>query len=58
MLPSAKRSDVDFLGDTQRVIEFDTEVSDRTVHLCVTKKELNRSEISCLPVDQRGFRSP
>jgi hypothetical protein len=57
-LPSAKRSDVDFLGDAQRVIEFDAEVSDRAIHLGVTKQELNGSEISRLPVDQRRFRPP
>ena len=58
LLPSAKRSDVDFLGDTECVIEFYTEVSDGAVHLGVTKQELNRSEISRLPVDQCGFRPP
>ena len=58
LLPSAKRSDVDLLGDAQRVIEFDAEVSDRAVHFGVTKQELNGSEISGLPVDQRRFRPP
>ena len=55
-LPSAKGSDVNFLGNAQRVIEFDAEVSHRAVHFGVTKQELNGSEISRLPVDQRRFR--
>jgi hypothetical protein len=58
LLPSAQCSNVDFLGDAQSVIKFDAEVSDRAVHLGVTKQELNGSEISRLPVDQRRFRPP
>jgi len=57
-LPSAKRSDVDLLGDAQSVIKFDAEVSDRAVHLGVTKQELNGAQIAGLPVDQRCFRPP
>lgn len=51
LLPSAKGSDVDLLGDARRVIEFHAEVSNRAVHLCVAEQELNRTQISRVPVD-------
>lgn len=53
LLPSAKRSDVDFLGDAQSVIELDTEVANRAVDLCVTEQKLNRAQIAGFPVDHR-----
>ena len=55
LLPSAKCSNVDFLGDAQRVVQFDAEVSDRAIHLGVAKQELDRSEVASLPIDQRGL---
>ena len=54
-LPSAKRSDVDLLGDAQRVIEFHAKVANRAVHLGVTQQELDRSEVASLSIDQRSF---
>ena len=56
LLPSAKRSDVDFLGDAQRVVEFDAKVPDRAINLGVSEQELDGPKIAGLPVDQRGFR--
>lgn len=38
-------------GDGQRILEFNAQVPDRTVHLGVAEKELNGSKISCLLVD-------
>jgi hypothetical protein len=44
-------SDVDLLGDRERVIDLDAKVSDRTLHLGVAKEQLNRPEVSGPPVD-------
>ena len=37
LLPPAKESNVELLQDAQRVVEFDAQVSDRAVHLGMTK---------------------
>jgi hypothetical protein len=39
-------SDVDLLGDRERVIDVDAEVSDRALHLGVAKEQLNRAEVA------------
>jgi hypothetical protein len=45
-------SDVDLLGDRERVIDLDAKVSDRALHLGVAKEQLNRPEVSGSPIDQ------
>ena len=39
--PSSHLSNIDLLGNTQRVFKFDTEVANRAVHLCMTKQKLD-----------------
>ena len=58
MLPSAKPSDVDLLGDAQSVVEFDAKVPDRAINLGVSEQELDGPKIAGLPVDQRGLGPP
>jgi len=48
-------SNVDLLGDAQRIFKFDAKVSDSAVNLCVSEQKLNRSEISGFPVYLRCF---
>jgi hypothetical protein len=50
-------SDVDLLGDRERVIDLDAEVSDRTLHLGVAKEQLNRPAVSGSPVDHSRLDS-
>lgn len=50
-------SDIHLFGECNRVIDFDTEVSDCTFDLGVTKQQLNRPQIASPPVDERRFRS-
>ena len=50
------RSDVDTLGDAQRVFKFNAEISHRAVDLGVTKEQLDRAEIAGLPVDLGSLR--
>ncbi len=58
LLPSAKFSDVDLLGDAQRIVEFNAKVSDRAVHLGVTERELNRPQVAGLSVNDGSLGSP
>jgi len=58
LLPLAKLSDVDLLGDAQRIVEFNTKVSDRAVHLGVAKQELHRPQVAGLSVNQGSLCSP
>jgi hypothetical protein len=51
-------SDVDLLGDGERIIELDAEVPDRALHLGVPEEELNCPEISGSPIDQRRLGAP
>jgi hypothetical protein len=51
-------SDVDLLGDGQRIVDLDTKVSDRTLHLGVPEQQLNRPEVASTPIDQRCLGSP
>ena len=51
-------SDVDLLGDRERVIDLDAKVSDRALHLGVPKEQLNRAEVPGSAVDQSGLGSP
>lgn len=38
--------DIHLFGDRQRIIDFDTEIPDGALHLCMPKQKLNRSEIA------------
>ena len=50
-------SDVDLLGDRERVVNLDAEVPDRALDLGVAKEQLNRPEVSGSPVDQSRLGS-
>jgi hypothetical protein len=50
-------SDVDLLGDGERVVNLDAEVPDRALHLGVAKEPLNRPELPGPPVNQSRRRS-
>ena len=45
-------SDVDLLGYGERIIDLDSEVTDRALDLRVAKQELNCSKISCFLINQ------
>jgi hypothetical protein len=51
-------SDVDLLGDGERVIDLNAEVPDGALHVRVPKEQLNRAQVSGPPVNQRGLGSP
>lgn len=53
----AVASDLNALGDRQCIIQLNTKIADRAVHLGVTKKKLNGSEVTCLLVNLRHFGS-
>jgi hypothetical protein len=48
-------SDVDLLGYGKRIIDFDAQITDRTLDFRVAQQELNRSKIACFFVDKSGF---
>jgi hypothetical protein len=45
-------SDVDLLGYGKRIIDFDSQIADRTLDFRVAQQQLNRSKIACLFVDE------
>jgi hypothetical protein len=51
-------SDVDLLGDGERIINFDAEVPDGALHFGVPKEKLNRAEVPGPPVNQGCLGSP
>jgi hypothetical protein len=51
---SARCSDVDLLGDGERIVNLDAEVPDGALHLHMPKEKLNRAEIPGPPVNQSG----
>lgn len=51
-------SEVGLLREDQRIIDFDTEVADRTLQLRMTQQELARSQIASALVDQRDLGPP
>jgi hypothetical protein len=53
-----RSSDVDLLGDGERIIDLDAEVSDRALHLGVPEEELNCPEVPDSPIDQRRLGAP
>ena len=46
------------LGDLQRVVDLDSEVSDGALKFAVAEQKLNRPEIPGPPVDQCRFGAP
>ena len=51
-------SDVDLLGNGERVIDLDAKISDRALHFGVPKEELNRAEVPGSPMNHSRLGSP
>jgi hypothetical protein len=54
------RSKLDFssLGEEQSILDIHAEVSDSVFDLRVSEQDLDRTDVSCRPVDQRRLCSP
>lgn len=46
------------LGDLQRIVDLDSEVSDGALKFAVAEEKLNRPQVPGPPVDQRRFGAP
>jgi hypothetical protein len=51
-------SDINLLGNRERIVDLDTKVSDGALHLRVAQEELYCPQIASAPVDQRGLGAP
>ena len=47
---------LDLLGNAERVVNLDAEIADGAFELCVSKQQLNRSQVPRLLVDLGRFR--
>lgn len=56
-LTSPRELHFGLLGDFQRVVDLDPKIPNSALELGMAKQELNSSEISGPPVDQRRFRT-
>jgi hypothetical protein len=43
------------LGYGKRIIDFDSQIADRTLDFRVAQQELNRSKVACFFVDESCF---
>ena len=50
-------SDFDLLSDGKRVIDLNSEVTDRTFHFLVAKQKLDRTQVAGATVDQGRLRA-
>src|SRR3979490_17311 len=50
-------SDFDLLSDGKRIIDLDSEISDRTFHFLVAKQKLDRTQVAGATVDQGRLRA-
>ena len=48
--------DFDSFGDGQRIFKFNSEVSDRAVHLGVTEEKLNGAEVGGFQREAQRFK--
>jgi hypothetical protein len=44
------------LGDLQCIVDLDSEIPNGAFEFGMAEEKLNGPEISCSPIDQRGFR--
>ena len=62
LAPTGSPSDVDAFGDFKRIIDFDANISHRTLQFRVPQQKLDRTQILGFPVDERHLylcgRSP
>jgi hypothetical protein len=52
------RSQLDLLGNAERVIDLDAEITNRAFELRVPEEQLDGSQVACLLVDLRRLRPP
>ena len=50
-------SNVNLLGDLDRVVDVDAEIPNRAFDLRMSKQKLDRTEVAGSPIDQSGLRS-
>jgi hypothetical protein len=50
-------SDLDFLRDLDRIVNFDAKISNGAFDLRAAQQQLNRTQVTGSPVDQRRFGS-
>lgn len=51
-------SELDAFCNRERILELDAKVSDGAVHLGVPEQQLDRPQVTGLPIDQGGLRAP
>ena len=54
---SDKFSDIDFLGDLDRIIDLDAEISNGALDLRMSEQKLYGSEVAGPPVNQHSLRA-
>ena len=54
---SRQISDVDFVGDFDRIIDFNAKIANRALNLGMPQQELDGSTVPCAPVDQHSIGS-
>jgi hypothetical protein len=52
-----KRSDFDSFRNCQRIFKFNTQVSDRAVHLRMPQQKLNGAQVACLLINLGDLRA-
>jgi hypothetical protein len=57
-MPVVNDSKFDLLGQTQCVIDFNSEVTDSTLQLCMSEKELHGAKVAGFAVNLGGLRAP
>jgi hypothetical protein len=50
-----RRSEVNLLGNIQRVVHLNSEVSDGAFQLGVTEEKLDCTQVACLPINLGSF---
>ena len=53
---SLTRLHLGLLGDLQCIVDLDSEIPNGAFEFGMAEEKLNGPEISCSPIDQRGFR--
>jgi hypothetical protein len=51
-------SDIHLFGDSQGVVDLNTEITDRAFDLSMAKQALNGAKIAGTPIDESGLGSP
>ncbi len=54
---SSEFSDINPLGNAQRVFELNPQISDGAINFCVASRHLNSTHVACLAIDFRHLCS-